>query len=164
MNQGEILCANAERTHVLKFNGDVRFTICSALNRHLEKLFSEQQIEDVVIDLTDTEGIDSTSLGLLAKIANFLHEQSGGKATIFSTNEDINRILESVGFYQVFRIVEQPTKLESAPQPIREGSGSDEETSETIYQAHCILCELNSENRAMFQSVVDIMAAEREQD
>lgn len=163
MNQGEILCANAEQTHVLKFIGDVRFNICSSLNRHLEQLFSEQQIKDVLIDLTETRGLDSTSLGLLAKVANFLHQQSGSKATIFSTNEDINRILESVGFYQVFQIVEQPTTLDASPQPIQQDDGSDAETTQTIYQAHCILCDLNDENKQMFQSVVDIMAAELDQ-
>lgn len=163
MNQGEILCANAELTHVLKFRGDVRFTICSALNRHLDSLFAKQQIQDILIDLTETQALDSTSLGLLAKIANFLHDQSGNKATIFSTNEDINRILESVGFYQIFQIVEQPTTVGASPQPIQQDSGSDTETTETIYQAHCILCDLNDENKQMFQNVVDIMAAELDQ-
>lgn len=163
MNQGEILCANAELTHVLKFRGDVRFTICSALNRHLDSLFAKQQIQDILIDLTETQALDSTSLGLLAKIANFLHDQSGNKATIFSTNEDINRILESVGFYQIFQIVEQPTTVGTSPQPIQQDSGSDTETTETIYQAHCILCDLNDENKQMFQNVVDIMAAELDQ-
>ncbi len=103
MGEGQILYAKVSNTYVLKFSGDVRYTICAPLSAFIKQL-QQQEFDDILIDLTETEGIDSTNLGLLARIANLVQDRFHRKTTVVSTNANVNRILETVGFYDVFTI------------------------------------------------------------
>jgi anti-anti-sigma regulatory factor len=60
-----------------------------------------------VIDLTETRSIDSTTLGLLAKLSIPVGKV-GLLPTVVTTHEDITRLLQSMGFDQVFNIVDRP--------------------------------------------------------
>ncbi|NIW77982.1 MAG: anti-sigma factor antagonist, partial [Calditrichae bacterium] len=71
---------------MLKFSGDIRYTMGCSLDDFLKKLFKRSDFETILIDLTETRSIDSTSLGLLAKIANFMQHQFHQKAPLVSTN------------------------------------------------------------------------------
>ena len=65
MREGQILYAKIAETYVLKFSGDVRYTICAPLSAFIKQLKGQQGFNDILIDLTETEGIDSTNLGVL---------------------------------------------------------------------------------------------------
>ena len=65
---GRILVAAHDGIYVLLFEGDVRLTLCTAVDGFLEKMFHDQQFKSVLVDLSRTDSIDSTSLGLLAKL------------------------------------------------------------------------------------------------
>ena len=57
-------------TYVLKLRGDVRVPVCTSLETFVEqRLLTDDSLRAVLIDLTETEAIDSTALGLLARIA-----------------------------------------------------------------------------------------------
>ena len=99
--------------------------------------------------------IDSTFLGLLAKIANYMRRRFDRKVTIFSTNEDINKILDSVGFYSVFNIC-NADEVQSGDTDLMATRDADRpQMLRTIYEAHLILSELNEKNREMFKNVVE---------
>ena len=66
MSTGRIQFAEQDGTFVLKFVGEVRLTLCSALDATIERIFTALNFSTIVIDLTETESIDSTTLGLLA--------------------------------------------------------------------------------------------------
>ncbi|MCG8533060.1 MAG: hypothetical protein MI749_20725, partial [Desulfovibrionales bacterium] len=63
MSAGKIQYAESDGSFVLKFIGDVRLTLSSTLDSTLESILSHPGIRSVIIDLSETEGIDSTSLG-----------------------------------------------------------------------------------------------------
>ena len=67
MSTGRIQFAEQDGTFVLKFVGEVRLTLCSALDATIEKIFTALNFNAIVIDLTETRSIDSTTLGLLAQ-------------------------------------------------------------------------------------------------
>ena len=69
MSTGRIQFAEQDGTFVLKFVGEVRLTLCSALDATIEKIFTAMNFNAIVIDLTETRSIDSTTLGLLAKLS-----------------------------------------------------------------------------------------------
>ena len=69
MSPGKIEVANQQGTYVIKLSGDVRLNLCSALESYLDNMFLDNDFEAVFVDLTDAEGVDSTTLGLLAKIS-----------------------------------------------------------------------------------------------
>lgn len=76
MSTGRIQFAEQNGTFVLKFVGEVRLTLCSALDATIEKIFTALNFSAIVIDLTETESIDSTTLGLLAKLSILSRQRS----------------------------------------------------------------------------------------
>ena len=80
MSTGRIQFAEQDGTFVLKFVGEVRLTLCSALDATIERIFTARNFTAIVIDLTETRSIDSTTLGLLARM----------EATASSTGMGVN--------------------------------------------------------------------------
>jgi len=108
MSTGRIQFAEQDGTFVLKFVGEVRLTLCSALDATIERIFTALNFNAIVIDLTETRSIDSTTLGLLAKLSILSRQKVGLLPTVVTTNPDISRLLQSMGFDQVFNIVDRP--------------------------------------------------------
>ncbi|EJT82759.1 anti-sigma-factor antagonist [Pseudomonas putida S11] len=86
MSTGRIQFAEQSGTFVLKFVGEVRLTLCSALDATIEKIFTALNFSAIVIDLTETESIDSTTLGLLAKLSILSRQKVGLLPTVVTTN------------------------------------------------------------------------------
>ena len=155
METGAVYYARHQDTYVIKLTGEVRYQLGCSFDDFLKRLFARNDFSDILIDLTETRMIDSTCLGLLAKIANDARHRSGRKVTIFSTNEDINQILNGVGFNSVFNICNaNPTSAGDADQ-INPCAADQSHLARTLYDAHLILSELNDKNREMFRNVVE---------
>ncbi len=154
MTAGKIRFAEGEGTFILKFMGDVRLTLCTTLDEFLEEMFDRPSIADVVIDLTETEGIDSTSLGLLAKLSRQAKQRYQLVPTIISTNDDITRVLESMGFDQVFRIEREASACpyDYADLPYKECCEQSARTK--VLDAHRVLMNLSDSNREIFGDLV----------
>lgn len=154
MSNGAIYYACRDGHYVLKFVGEVRLTLCSTIERHLERMLERDDISDTLVDLTETENIDSTSLGLIAKLAIKAREKGMPVPTLVSTNADITRILFSMGFDQVFVLLEElPTSLSDLKQ-VPFVQESEDEVRERILDAHRVLIDLNESNRNLFKDLV----------
>ena len=154
MTTGRIQFAESEGTFILKFIGDVRLTLCAALDAYIEKIFSALTFESIVIDLTETDGIDSTSLGLLAKLSILSSNRVGLLPTLVSTHEDMNRLLQSMGFDQIFNIVAESTPTDTELQELPGQMLSEDQVKDRVLEAHRILMDLNEHNRAAFTDLV----------
>lgn len=157
MTTGRIQFAESEGTFVLKFIGDVRLTLCAALDAYIERIFSALAFRAIIIDLTETEAIDSTSLGLLAKLSLLSQKKVGFLPTLVSDNEDMNRLLLSMGFDQVFNML--PSCLEPALplQDLPPQQLSEELVRDKVLEAHRILMGLNDSNREAFRDLVNTL-------
>lgn len=156
MAEGTVYFAQQDGTSVLRFQGAISYTLGNALDRFLDDLFARGEFTKILVDLTDTESIDSTGLGLLAKIANFVRRRDGSKPLLFSTQPDINELLRNICLDEAFVLCEQRPDLEPG-QALPAGNPSETEMAQTVLDAHRLLCEMNDSNRAMFQNVVDAM-------
>lgn len=162
MSDGRMSFARKGDWLVLKFTGQIRFTMggrerpTAALDAFLLERFREQDFKYVLIDLAETESIDSTNLGLLAKIAADAQQRSASRPIINVPDGDLRRLLESVGFDRVFRIVDARgvagDTLESLPQS--DGAGSDRNL---VLDAHRTLASLSPENFETFKDVIRLM-------
>ncbi len=161
MSTGKIQFAESEGTFVLKFIGDVRLTLCAALDAYIEKIFSALSFESIIIDLTETEGIDSTSLGLLAKLSILSKQKVGLLPTLVSHNEDMNRLLYSMGFDQVFNIVSHSTPSDAELEDLPGQILSEELVRDKVLEAHRILMNLNDNNREAFRDLVSSLESAR---
>lgn len=155
MQEGKILVAENRGVYVLKFLGDVRLTLCSTIDSLLKRIFGGKGLKSVVIDLSETDGIDSTALGLLAKIAVNAKEAMSLKPMIITTRDDITRILDTMGFEHYFTICQTPIALDYS---LEEAPILDDECADSIRQkvidAHRTLMGLNPRNKEEFEPVV----------
>ena len=157
MTTGKIQFAESEGTFVLKFIGDVRLTLCAALDAYIEKIFSVLTFNAIIIDLTETDGIDSTSLGLLTKLSILSRQKVGFLPTLVSTQDDMNRLLQSMGFDQVFNIVSEVTPSASELEDLPGQELSEELVKDKVLEAHRILMNLNDHNREAFRDLVNAL-------
>jgi len=157
MSSGKILVAKNNGVYVLKFQGDVRLTLCAALDIFLEKMIAEPELQAVFIDLTETQGIDSTSLGFLAKISILTQKTYGWKPSIISISEDITRLLLSMSFDQVFNIIEDRIDGTDNLDELPCMEASEQDTREQVLEAHKILMGLSDDNKAKFQELVSML-------
>ena len=161
---GKILYAERDGIHVLKFVGDVRVTLGPTISSFLTRLGQCENFRSIIIDLTETEGIDSTSLGLLAKISLKTQDAFKSVPTIISPNDDITRILVSMGFDKVFIILKELItecgQLGELPMEII----SEANLREQVIEAHKVLMSLNENNREEFRDLVEALESEKQGD
>ena len=154
MSSGKILFAEHQGHYVLKFVGDVRLTLCSTLDQFLATALDNDHIQTVIIDLTETEGIDSTSLGLLAKISVRMKQQHQQCPTIVSTNDDITRVLLSMGFDKVFLLIREALQDEAELRELDVLQESEDQVRSRVLEAHRTLMSLNETNQETFRDLV----------
>jgi len=160
MSEGKILYSKDGQRYFLKMTGKLRFTSGREFDNLLNIIFSDPALQDIMIDMSEADYLDSTILGLLAKIANFMIKKFHKKGIILSTNKNINYLLDNIGLNNVFIIVESydytPEMLNKIPN-IR---SSEQENALTILDAHRQLIKLNEKNRAVFKDVIELLEKE----
>ena len=97
MSDCRICAASNDGAHVLKLQGDVRLTMCTALDQYFQSMFAEPDFVSVWVDVTEADGLDSTTLGMLAQLAIQTKERFDFRPAIFSTNPSIDRLLDTMG-------------------------------------------------------------------
>jgi anti-anti-sigma factor len=156
----KILQAEEKGIYVLKFVGEIRLNLCSTLDNLVESITQDPNFRTVVIDLSETEVIDSTTLGLLAKIALAAKKQSGFTPSLISTHPDITRIIGSMGFDSIFIIVSEPVSSMERLEEIPELKASEQQVRDKVLEAHKILMGMNSRNREEFKNLVHALECE----
>lgn len=158
MQPGKILFAEHEGSFIIKLVGDVRLTLCTSFDEFLERMFSHPKFLSVVVDLNDAEGIDSTTLGLLAKLAIQSQKRFGFRPVLLCSKEDILRIITSMGFDEVFEVQQGASQIGGASElPLRQES--EDAMRQRIICAHKVLMELRAENRLRFQELIKALEA-----
>lgn len=154
MDSDKVLYACHGDVHVLRFIGDIRYTLSPSIEHFLEGIFSEREPAGFVIDLTETDSIDSTNLGLLARIAIRMQALGARRVTVVSNRPDINAVLTSMALDEVFDIVEDTGLPIDAAHELPRQDTDRETLSRTLIDAHRALMSLSAHNREMFQDVV----------
>lgn len=157
MQTGKLLSAKSQHTYVLKLVGDVRLTLCCTLDKLFEQIFVDSEIDSIVIDLCQADNLDSTTLGLLAKIAVKASACGLSQPSIISSNPDITLLLESMGFQQFFLILDHPLSNFDELQEIPQLVGSEARIRAQVLEAHRTLMDMNEHNRDAFQNVVQVL-------
>lgn len=161
MVPGKILVAERHGAFVIKLVGDVRLTFCTALDDFLEHMFSAPDFASVIIDLTEAENIDSTTLGQLAKLAISAQRRFHLVPALVSTNPNITRVLDSMGFGRVFDIRHEALRTQAQLDELPQVPGTEQSVRDRVIEAHRVLMGMNEANRAQFQELVCALEASR---
>jgi anti-anti-sigma factor len=164
MHSGKVLYASHEGITVLRFVGDIRYTLTPSVERFIEQLFKKAMPKGLVIDLTETVSIDSTSLGLMARMANRMLNCRAQRITLVSDREDINEMLIAMGFRKVFNIVDDSESYSEQAQELPVAEPDKETLTRIVLEAHRTLMAINRVNEERFRDVVTALEKERETD
>ena len=159
MQEGKILVAQYQGTFVLKLVGDVRLTLCTTMDAFFKEMFSNPDFAGVLIDLSEAECIDSTSLGLLAKLAIQAKRRFQLVPIIISPNPNITRLLDSMGFGRVFDICDSVQEPSDSFGELPIISEDEDCVRERIIEAHRVLMDMNEKNRETFSPLVSALEA-----
>ncbi|MGI9326205.1 MAG: STAS domain-containing protein [Pseudomonadales bacterium] len=160
---GQILAGQHKGVYLLRFEGDVRLTLCAAADRYLARMFEDPQFKGVMVDLTSALGIDSTSLGLLAKLSIRAKEQFGFIPTLICDSADLRRLLDSMGFDDVFNIVDSAPQSPADLGPLPALEVPDAQLRAQVLDAHRVLMSMNDNNRDTFKDLVEALEADEAQ-
>jgi anti-anti-sigma factor len=157
MSSGSIYYAVLDKHYVIKFVGEVRLTLCSSLDTYIETLLSKGDCTSVLIDLSEASYLDSTTLGLVAKFAVRAKADGLSAPVLVSTHEDVTRTLLSMGFDQMFVLLDVLPETQCELKQIPLVQESVLETQKRIIDAHKVLMSLNDANHEAFQSLIKVL-------
>ena len=141
-----------------KLTGVLKYTSCAHFDTFLDDFIAHaDHVESIVIDLTGATFLDSTNLGFLAKIAQFMLDKNGSQTTIYSTSKDVNQTLRGVGFDQVFNLVEDKSNLDDIFGEIDPEKFEKKDKTIMMLDAHRCLMNINEKNQQTFKDVVSLM-------
>ncbi len=158
---GRILVGDHNGVYVIRFEGDVRVTLCGSFDHYLDVMLRDSAFQSVIVDLSDAVAIDSTSLGVLAKLSIGVQASRSRVPTLVCDQPDILRILDNMGFDDVFAIVNEDFESQQnlAELPVATDMQEDEMRRRVI-DAHRVLMNLNEHNRETFHDLVSALEAE----
>ncbi len=167
MTMGTIKIADYQGVFVIKMEGDVRLTLCLSFDEFIEDLLKQPDYTSVIFDLTQAQAIDSTTLGLMAKFSIKAGQFGQELPLVISDNESITRILVSMGFDDIFRLVDKAEveigrEATSEVITIAEKNGNETLIQKKVLEAHRFLMDMNKANEAEFKELVETLESPRQ--
>ncbi len=162
MSTGHVEYASLDGTHIFKLIGEVRAHSCISLDKLLSKIEQQANVTGALVDLTQTTFIDSTVLGVLAKLGIKLKQTHHVQAVMLSTNPDITTLANSMGLAQVFVILDDCSQSDINTCTLREEQLSQRAMLSTVLDAHQTLMQLNDSNHQMFEPLVKQLQKEQD--
>ena len=179
MSAGKIFISDQSDTYLLKFVGDVRLTLSASLGHYLDTLFENSHVKQVIVDMLEAEGADSTTLGLIAKLGLHCRKHYSINVQLFCQNPSILRTLECMGFDEIIDIFSQSPEIHGDLRTfnaLRETSKEAseevlEETADTkidklreqVLESHKVLRQLNPENSVEFSDLIKALESDLSQ-
>ncbi|MFT7286253.1 MAG: anti-anti-sigma factor [Halieaceae bacterium] len=154
MAEGRVLAAQEQGAYVVRMVGDVRLTLCASIEEYLENMLRDPVFCSVWVDLCDVEGLDSTTLGQLAKLALAVHKRFGFRPALYCCDAGINRLLASMGLDRLFEMHEKSCCATGNSQTIPMVLGSEDAVRERVLEAHRVLMNVSEVNRTRFSELV----------
>lgn len=157
MNTGKILAADHKHMAMLKFVGEVRVVMSSTLDNYCNSLYRRGILDAMLVDMTETRSIDSTALGMLAKMAIQLRNRFNVMPTIVCPNPDIAKVLKGMSFEMICNIVASVPRQQTQYNELKLQMESESTVRDKVIDAHLTLMAMSEENRLEFQELVSAL-------
>jgi anti-anti-sigma factor len=157
--------AELQGAYLIRFEGDIRVTLCASFDAFIDAMFENPQLNTILLDLSAAKNIDSTALGMVAKIAAQSKKRLKAPPTVYSTNSDIDRTLSCMGLDSV---LDQVSSLDALGDRLKTFikdmplcDCSSEQMCKKVIEAHKALMALNSNNKEVFKELVSGLEEEQ---
>jgi anti-anti-sigma factor len=151
---------------IIRLVGAIKYTTVAAdFEKFIDTFIDKPDIIDVIIDMRECNYIDSTDLGILARISITQNQKNANKPVIVHTPDSgISTILKDVGFGRVFTLTDTITLQDTKFSDIESGEKQTElELAKMMVTAHEELIDMDESNLEKFSSVVNFMKKSIEQ-
>jgi anti-anti-sigma regulatory factor len=128
--------------------------MCTALDQYFQGMFAEPDFVSVWVDVTEADGLDSTTLGMLAQLAIQTRERFHFRPAIFSINPSIDRLLDTMGFDQLFERRNECCNTDASIKEIPAVACEEGEVAKQVLAAHRTLMSISDENAGAFRDLV----------
>ena len=148
-------------TALMAIVGNASYVNCGALRTFLHGLAQHEGRMDLAIDFRRCAGLDSTVLGLIAKIAMELTAKSPAGRVVLANLDGRNLdLVKNLGLHHVCEIAETPipTQTEGAA-PLQAGTEGSMCGTDCLLEAHEALVKAHPENDAKFHDVIESLKA-----
>jgi anti-anti-sigma factor len=163
MATDQVLFAQEADLLVFKFVGDIRFTLCPAVDDFMKSVFNKKSKHPILVDLTETKSIDSTALGLLAQIAIHSRKMLNQKPGLLVSDQNVLQVLKGMSLEKVFNILHETIPSSGDFQEIEPVSVDKKDMITRILMAHHTLMSLSEENREKFKNVTELLEEQAKQ-
>ncbi len=152
---GQIRVANDQGTYVIELIGDIRMVLSLSFDKFIQTMFASTPLKGIILNLRSAEAVDSTTLGLMAKIALNAQKHLLPRPVVIVEEPGMIRLLESMGFDEIFAISGTLLDTFEGQRNLMHQDGSEEEFRQQVLKAHKILMSLNETNHNAFCDLVE---------
>jgi len=153
-----------DHTSVLALKGQVRYLLARSLRTFVDDVVAHDGSDTVIIDLCDLEFIDSTGMGLLARIGRVTLAERGRRAIIVCPREDVRTVLCSAAFDVLFEMLREYPFDPGIPLRLVPLAAPEEHLGlvhgQVILEAHYDLAALSEKNRQAFGDAIAVLEAD----
>ena len=161
MSTGKILVSDKDGNYLIKFSGDVRVNLCGSLNHHMAAIFGSTDVQHVVIDMLEAECVDSTTLGLIAKLALHCRKEYNINMQLFCQNPSILRTLDCMSFDEIIDICQEVPDIDAELHAIETVNSDIDEVRRQVLEAHKLLTQLSPDSSKEFTDLIRALEAGR---
>ena len=151
---GQMLVADEQDACILKLVGDVRVNLCKTFGEFIKSVDCDGR-KHVIVDLAEATNLDSTTLGLLAKLALYCRDKLSFELQIFCPTDDVLQLLKTMGIQHIAHIEHRVCPNCEGYQALHELQIEETDAHEQVLDAHRILMSLNEQNRDRFKDLVE---------
>lgn len=163
--EDKFLAGEFEGNIFIKLIGNSTMRNSKTLEEYLNKILTGEK-KDIILDFEECNYMDSTMLGLIAKIA--LKIKKIWLQEIIAINLDNSTLMsiKSTGIDKLLNLIESDNINKKDSEELEELENKDfdskEEKTQHILESHKTLVNLNEENKLIFQNVVNLLEKEIE--
>ncbi len=146
------------QTIYIRAQGHVTAALCSDLKgRIFERLEAKPPVENVYVDLSSCDYMDSTFLGLLVGINKRFLRFSERPLTVVRPTPPCTELLRTIGILRLVKVQEEPVPFPDSMEAI---VTAEKATAEFLLDVHENLMDLSDENRSRFSTLYSVLKSQ----
>ena len=158
MSSGETIISGSGERYAVKVIGRATFECVGPL-RTLAKQLDTVEFKQIDIDLADCQGLDSTYMGIMAMLA-LRAKKISATISVYNASEQNRNLLCGLGLKRLFQFKEGTVETCGSDATVSSADPAAAETDKvtnanTVLEAHKTLMDVDQENVAKFEKVVD---------
>ena len=144
-------------TYFLKLSGHLCFSRSVPFAQIIDAIGNTKDCKGILVDLREAEMIDSTHLGLIARLALESQSKLGKQLTIISTGKHVPQALKTTGLQHLALLLDAHEGEMPPVEAIEALPDSKRSVARVMLEAHQTLVGMNQDNKDTYQDFVTML-------